>query len=238
MDLSRSETLRNRIRPAIILLLIFLAAYALLGLLADSLAGTGPQGTISDPERIATFDAEFCNYIGSDHRVAKYHYVDAYISDRLEFGYGPLYDVAGYQVIIGKSGAVGAIAYGKYSHGRWDLYPGPHDEWTSAFILVFDGCVAPVAWWNRPLSASMLYDVPTSDGYYLPELMVWIPWPDELDFDDPPAEATIRAQSWYWNGHEYVEFHARETPHLPPIAPSTINVSAPQGAFPYVIIRP
>lgn len=164
----------------------------------------GPQGTITDPARIATYDTEFSDYIGSEHDVAEYCYLETGISNRLEFGYGPLYDVAGFQVIIGKTGAIGAIAYGSYEHGEWHMYPGPDCDWTKAFVLVFDGCVAPQEWWNRPVLASMLYGVPTTDGRYLPELMVWVPWPDWMDFDNPPSDATIEAQSWYWNGSQYV----------------------------------
>lgn len=162
-------------------------------------------GAITDPDRIATYDAEFVDYVGSDHRITEYCYVDSQISQQLDFGYGPLCDVAGYQVIVGQTGTVGVVAYGSYSRGKWDMYPGRDCDWSTIFILVFDGCVAPQEWWNRPVTASMFYDIPTTDGGYLPELMIWIPWPEWFDFDNPPIDATIQAKPWYWDGSQYVK---------------------------------
>lgn len=210
---------------AIVILLSVVAAVALLVALL-SIKTIGPRGTITEPDRIATYDAEFADYIGSGHNVVEYHYVDSQISRQLSFGYGPLYDVAGYQVIIGKTGAVGVIAYGKSTWGKWNMYPSPDRDWSAAFILVFDGCVAPQEWWNRPVSASMLYGVPTTDGGYLPELMVWVPWPDWLDFDNPPTEAIIETQSWYWDGNQYVQTHFAED-RFPLFSDSQISTIAP-----------
>lgn len=203
-----------------------IAVLAIFLCIQSHIKAAGPHGTITDVARITAYDAEFADYIGPGHKLAEYHYVDAQISQRLGFGYGPLYDVAGYQVIIGKTGAVGAIAYGNYSYGEWHMYPGPDCDWTSAFILVFDGCVAPEEWWSHPVLASMLYGVPTTDSQYLPELMVWVPWPDWFDFDNPPADAVIEAQSWYWNGNQYVPSNFVNG-RFPLFSSSPISTTAP-----------
>lgn len=215
-----------------IVALLSIVVVVLLGVVLCHVETIGPRGTITDPERIAGYDAEFAEFIGMGHNVAEYHYVDARTSNNLGFGYGPLYDVAGFQIIVGKTGAIGAIAYGKSTWGKWDMYPNPNEKGTSPFILVFDGCIAPQAWWGRPVLASMLYGIPTTDGNYLPELMVWVPWPDWIDFDNPPVDATIEAQSWYWNGERYVPTNFVED--QPPLfSTSQISVKAPfKGAFP------
>lgn len=212
--------------------LLSLAAIAVFAVILTYIKAPGPKGTITDPTRIATYDSEFADFIGPGAKLAEYYYVDAKISQQLGFGYGPLYDIAGHQVIIGKTGAVGAIAYGNYTYGEWHLYPGPDCDWTEAFILVFDGCVAPEEWWSRPVLATMLYGVPTTDGQYLPELMVWVPWPDWMDFNDPPTDATFQAQSWYWNGNQFVPSHFVDD-QFPLLSPSQISMKAPhKGAFP------
>lgn len=228
---TQSVTSAKSRKTVTIVVLLSIIAVVLLGVVLCHVETIGPRGTITDPERIAGYDTEFAEFIGAGHNVAEYHYVDARISDNLGFGYGPLYDVAGYQIIIGQTGAVGAIAYGDYSYGKWHMHPGPDSNWSAAYILVFDGCVAPQEWWNHPVLASMLYGVPTTDGQYLPELMVWVPWPDWFDFDNPPADAAFQGQSWYWNGNQFVPTNFVDD-RFPLISASQVSIKAPQGAFP------
>lgn len=210
------------------------AFFCLACVAAFQVQSANPEGLITDETAVAAYDSEFAKFLGAGHRISEYSYVRAVISDNFAFGYGPLCDVTDFQVIVGETGAVGVVAHGKCKFGQWEMNP-VESKGTETFILVFEGCVAPQAWWNHPVTSATLCDIPLTTGGYLSELMVWVPWPDDLDFDTPDIGATIYAHSWYWDGSQYVQSKFVDSPQTSTsTSPSQISIKgAPRGAFPH-----
>lgn len=157
-------------------------------------------------------DVEFSDFIGEGHKIDQYGYVDFTLAHvNTDVGYGPLYSFYEHQIIVGKTGRIGAIAYmidGQPSK----LYPTPQDN-SSLFIVVFNDCIAPEAWWDHPLTHGTFRDNDTGNIAY-----VVTPWDDDEDFDNPSSDPADQKYPWYWNGHNYVEMtpdvaHVEKKPH-------------------------
>ena len=164
------------------------------------------QRSAINPDEIAALDAEFGDLTDFGYFSGIESRRDT-VSQRLEAGCGPLYEVKNYQLLIGKTGMAAVLTYATRGDDGLVLDNRPTEGGWPCLILLQD-YVAPEAWWNRPVT-SVYYDTETDfDGSVFPEIAIWVPWPDTASAApcDTVAHATV---PWYWDGKTYVEANYR-----------------------------
>ena len=163
-----------------------------------------PSRLITDPDELAALDDEFgdLTYFGytSDH---VYRRGDL-LSEQTDPGRGPLHQMRGYRLLIGKTGKVLVIAYEVTNEGESSIVTDPQDG-TQIYLALLEGYTAPETWWNRPV-ASAWVENDTLDGWHFLELSLWSPWLGTLSPDPPDFEQERQSFLWYWNGEAYIKY--------------------------------
>lgn len=198
--------------------------------------GRPAKGTVTNKAEVAILDEEFGDFIGEGHNLGNCTYIKFPASDHLEAGYGPLYAIVNSQLLIGKTGTVAAITYGIRRGRELSLLPEPVVG-SQCYILVLDGYTMPEELWNRPAFNGMVRGLPLANGQFLDEAFILMPWPDWMDFDNPPLIDELEAPTWYWDGNAYVEVNLG-TPAQPTSSnPPQISEKPPQGGFPLFLVN-
>lgn len=194
--------------------------------------GRPAKGTVTNKAEIAALDEEFGDFVGEGHNLGTCTYIKFPASDRMEVGYGPLYAIVNSQLLIGKTGTVAAITYGVRRGRELSLSPEPVAG-SRCYILVLDGYTMSEELWNRPAFSGMVRGLPLANGQLLDEAFILMPWPDWMDFDNPPLINELEAPTWYWNGDTYAEVNLGAPPsrRQPILLPRLAN-SPRKGAFP------
>jgi len=204
-----------RITPNIAIFIICLVVSAVFTLVVE--LTTDPidrvRGRITDKTEIAALNSEFEKFVGEGHNLSgcPYFKLAASQGEELAFGQGPLYVVRGYQVVVGQTGTIGAVAYGTFE-GRKLILSAEPQVGSEICIMVIDGYTAPQAWWNRPAFSSVIYNTLRKGDIVVPEFCVLMSWSDGMDFDSPPLMEYYEGPYWYWDGANYVRSDAATLP--------------------------
>lgn len=211
---------------------LIIAVFAGLCYFIDATGNRPIKGAVTDEAEKAALDIEFEQFVGEGHNLRGCSYIKTATSNRLDLGFGPLYTAHDYQFIVGKTGAVAAIGYGTVKGKNLNLSPNP-EVGSQIYILYFDGYVAPREWWNHAAFSTTVHGVLMDDGQFLPEVFIILPWPDWMDFDNPPLIDTVEAPAWYWDGSAYVGPDSTDSsdPSSHALSSQTQFHGAPSGAL-------
>lgn len=169
---------------------------------ASSPPSSTPGRPVTDPAEIAALDEEFGDLTCLGYSADIVYHRGDLLSDQLEAGCGPLHNARGYRLLVGKTGSVIEVTYGK-PNGESGLTAEP-EPGVSLYLLLLDGYTAPEEWWNRPVASAWCEDG-TVVGQTFPELSMWSPWPEAADSGLSNGEKRS-ACGWYWDGTAYAEF--------------------------------
>lgn len=164
-------------------------------------APTAPGRPITEPSEIATLDNEFGDLTDFGYSSDIVYKREDLVSNQMEAGRGPLHDVRGHHLLVGKTGLVADVVYRTKTDDGFRLYLEPENG-AELCLRLLEGYTAPQEWWNRPV-VSIWQENADFDGHSFSELSVWAPWPDPID-EGYTAGRERQAPGWYWDGATYV----------------------------------
>lgn len=219
-------------KPRVSIWLIILIIIAMFCFVAKCLQAKSPelfiQGRVFSKVKVGALNSEFEDFRYAGSGLEDCFYVQYPVDQPSHLGFGPLYVAHDYQLVVGKTGQVAAIAYGFIRDNDFIILPAPQAG-TICFLMVLDGYTAPTAWQNRHLSSVTLHDL-VVDGRYYETIFSLLLWPTDLSDDTYVVQFDT---FWYWDGQTYVESQshgaASPAPDLPLSQISTLM--APQGAI-------